>query len=105
MKKFISIFSIFLLLSFSTNTIKAAAQQKTFSEGFYSINDLDTMENVSYNVQNISEFKSFMLVFDNDQKIEQAIRLEPKSQKYALKPFKQGDRIVILGSGQLTFTT
>lgn len=103
MKKFITIFSIFLFLSFSMNTVTTAAQPKSFSEGFYSINDLGLMENVTYNVQNFSNFNGFIVVFDYDQKIQQALSLEPHSIKHPLKTIRNSDRIVILGQGQLTF--
>lgn len=103
MKKYITIFSIFLFLSFSANTIVTVAQPKRFKEGFYNINNLGLMENTSYNVQNISNFNGFLIVFDSEQKIQQAISLEPNSQKYPLKPIRNSDRIVILGQGELIF--
>lgn len=103
MKKFITIFSIFLFLSFNMNTINTIAQPKEFKEGFYSITDLGLMESVSYKVQNISNYKGFLIVFDSDQKIQQAISLEPHSQQYPLKPIGYEDRVVILGKGLLIF--
>jgi len=106
MKKFSVIFSIFLFLSFSINTIATTAQvqqPKRFKEGFYNISDLGLMENVSYNVQNVSNFKGFVVVFDSEQKIQQAISLEPHSQKHPLKTIGPDDRVVILGKGELTF--
>jgi len=106
MKKLSVIFSIFLFLSFSINTIAATAQvqqPKRFKEGFYSISDLGLMENVSYNVQNVSNFKGFVVVFDSEQKIQQAISLDPNSQKHPLKAIRNSDRVVILGQGELIF--
>lgn len=106
MKKFITIFSILLFLSFSINTITTLTQVtevKKFGEGFYNINDLGFMENVSYSVQNSSIFNEFLIVFDSDQKVQQAISLEPQSTRYPLKPMEYTDRIVILGRGELTF--
>jgi hypothetical protein len=106
LKRFISIFSIFLLLSFTINTAAVADinQPRTFKEGFYNIRDLGLMENVSYNVQNLSEYRGFMVVFDSEQKIQQDISLDPRSQKFPLKPSRNSDRIVILGQGALTFS-
>lgn len=107
MKKFLTIFSIFLFISFNINTISTVAQvhQSTrFKEGFYNINDLGLMENVSYNVQNISNYNGFLVVFDSDQKIQQAISLEPNSQKHPLKTISNSDRVVILGKGELIFS-
>jgi hypothetical protein len=103
MKKFFTIFSIFLFLLFSMNTITTVAQPKSFAEGFYNINDLGLQESVIYNVQNISDYNGFLVVFDSDQKIQQAISLEPHSSKHPLKTIRYDDRVVILGKGQLTF--
>lgn len=106
MKKFITVFSILLLLSFNVSTITTIAQvwqQKRFKEGFYSMSDLGLMENVAYNVQNISDYNGFVVVFDSDQKIQQAISLEPHSQKHPLKTIRNTDRVVILGRGELIF--
>ena len=106
MKKIFTIFSIFLFLSFCMNTTTTVAQVnpiKKFSEGFYNMNDLGLMENVIYNVQNVSDYNGFLVVFDSDQKIQQAISVEPHSSKHPLKNIRSDDRVVILGKGQLTF--
>jgi len=104
MKKFIAIFSIFLFLLFSTNTITSMAQPKEFSEGFYNITNLGLMENVTYTVQNTSNYKAFLIVFDSDQKIQQAISLDPRSGLHPLKSIRNTDRVVILGQGVLKFS-
>jgi len=101
MKKFALIFSFFLFLSFNINIITSFAQPTTtpsFSEGFYTINDLKLAPNSIYKVQNISPNKVFMIVFDDDQRIQQSIRLEPNSPKYYLKPFQYYYKIVILAA-------
>jgi len=103
LKKFISIFFIFLFLSLSINTTTTIAQEKRFKEGFYNITDLGLLENVSYKVQNVSDYNGFLVVFDSDQKIQQAISLEPHSIKHPLKTIRNTDRVVILGKGELTF--
>lgn len=103
MKKFNSIFFIFLFLSLSVNSITGFAQQKRFKEGFYSITDLELLENVTYNVQNVSDYNGFLIIFDSDQKIQQAISLEPHSIRHPLKTIRNTDRVVILGKGELIF--
>lgn len=108
MRKFIVIFSIFLFILLPLNpTISTAEvnQSAKFSEGFYNIKDIGLMENISYNVQNLSAYKTFFLTIDSDQKIQQLLSLEPHSQKYPLKPIKNGDRIIIIGKGALIFST
>lgn len=106
MKKLAIIFSIFLLLTFTINnlTVMADPDPQTFSEGFYSINDLKLMPNVSYKIKNVSSDKVFMIVFSGDQLIQQSIRLEPSSIEYVLKPMQYDDKIVVIGNGQLLFS-
>lgn len=65
--------------------------------------DLGLLENVSYNVENVSNYNGFIIVFDSDQKIQQAISLEPHSIKHPLKSIRNTDRVVILGNGELIF--
>lgn len=121
MKKAATIFSISLFLLLSLNTMSAVAlepekilktqetkdnvetTQRRFTEGFYNINDLGLMANVTYNVQNVSKYRGFLIVFDSDQKIQQAISLDPYSVQHPLKTMGYDDRIVILGSGELVF--
>lgn len=108
MKKLALIFSIFLFLSCNINTVTSFAQLTTtpsFSEGFYTITDLKLAPNAAYKIQNISPNKVFVIVFDDDQKIQQSIRLEPNSPKYSIKPLQFNYKVVILGNGQVTFTT
>lgn len=105
MKKFAIIFSIFLFLSFSMNTISAVAQPKTFSQGFYTLKDLNLMANTPYSIQNISPInKSFVIIFDSNQIIQQAVRLGPSSPKVPLMPLEYDFIIVVLGSGQLVMS-
>lgn len=121
MKKAATIFSISLFLLLSLNTMSAVAlepekilktqetkdnvenTQRRFTEGFYNINDLGLMANITYNVQNVSKYRGFLIVFDSDQKIQQAISLDPYSVQHPLKTMGYDDRIVILGSGELVF--
>lgn len=106
MKKLAIIFSIFLLLTFTINnlTVMADPDPQAFSEGFYSINDLKLMPNVSYKIKNVSSDKVFMIVFSGDQLIQQSIRLEPNSIEYVLKLMQYDDKIVVIGNGQLLFS-
>jgi hypothetical protein len=105
MRKFIAVLSIFLFLLFSMNTTTAIAQPKTFSQGFYTLKDLNLMANTPYSIQNISPiYKSFIIIFDSNQIIQQAVRLGPSSPKVPLIPFEYDYIIVVLGSGQLVMS-
>ena len=105
MKKFFTIFFVFLVLSFSINTITTVAQPKIFSEGFYYPKDLNIMENVNPTVQNVStKFESFMIIFDDKDRIQQAVRLKPNSPKHILLPVKNSYKVTIVGDGELSFS-
>ncbi len=104
MKRFIYIFLIFLFLSLRIITLNVFAQQTRFKKGFYNVKILGLMENVTYTVQNISNYNGFLIVFDSNQKIQQAVSLEPNSQKYTLKAISNDDRVVILGKGEFIFS-
>ncbi|MFL0164527.1 hypothetical protein [Candidatus Clostridium helianthi] len=105
MKKFISIFSIFLLLSFSINISAVIAQQKVYAQGIYTAKDLNLSPNISPKIQNVSQNATVTLViFDSNQLMQQAIRLKPQSQQYALLPIEYDYTFVIVGNGTLVFS-
>ncbi len=105
MKRFIIVFSIFLFLSISLNTLSAFAQPKSFSQGIYKLKDLGLMANTSYNVQNISTSSdSFMIIFDSTLRIQQSLHVVPDSPKYLLLPFQYDYLIAIIGNGKLVFS-
>ncbi len=106
MKKFIYLFFIFLFLSFIINTITTVAAPKSFSEGFYYAKDLNIMENVKYSVENISpSYDGYIIIFDDQQRVQQAVLLEPDSQKHILLPIKYNYKVVIVGQGEIIFST
>lgn len=105
MKKFIYIFFIFLFLSFTINTVATVAAPESFSEGFYYAKDLNIMENVKYCVENISpSYDGYIIIFDDQQRTQQAVRLEHNSQKHILLPIKYNYKVVIIGQGEITFS-
>ncbi|GEP62359.1 hypothetical protein CBE01nite_01270 [Clostridium beijerinckii] len=106
MKKFTFILSIILLITFNINktTATAASLPQNFSEGFYTISDLSIMQNVMYNVQNLSPNEVFMIIFDSNKRIQQSIRFEGHSMKYVLRPMKYDYKIIIIGDGSISFS-
>ncbi len=106
MRKLAILFSIFLFLSFSVNTLTVRAQPLNLklSEGVYSIRDLKLMENVTYDIQNSSAATVFMIRIDGNQEVMESRRLEPNSIKYNIGPFKLVDKIAILGPSTATIT-
>ncbi|WP_026889848.1 hypothetical protein [Clostridium beijerinckii] len=104
MKKSVIVFSIFLFMSFSMNLITSVAQTNTFSEGIYGIEGLKLIPNVPYKVRNVSGGKVFITILNEDLIMEQSIRFQPNSLQYVLNPMQYGYKIIIAGSGQLSFT-
>ena len=104
MKKFVLILSVFLLISFNINTVSTLAKtEETFSEGIYTITDLKLMANVPYKVKNVSGGEAFICILNGDLVLEQAIRFNPKSLQYVLNPMDYNYKIIIVGTGQLSF--
>lgn len=105
MKKLISISFIFLLLSFSINTIPAIAVPRTFTQGIYSVRDSNLLVGVNYTIQNISpNNKSLVIIIDSNQTVQELIRLEPNSPKYELKPLQSDYIVVIIGASNIVFS-
>lgn len=105
MKRFITVFFIFLFLLFSTSTFTTVAQPKIYSQGFYSMKDLGLLENVSYNVQNSEPYvKGLFIVTDNDQNIQQVIKIQPNSTKNPLIPLKNDYKFIVSGNVKLAFS-
>ncbi|WP_026889849.1 hypothetical protein [Clostridium beijerinckii] len=104
MKKFIIIFSIFLFLSFTMNTINVMAQPKTFSQGFYTMKDLGLIENVNYIVQNNEPYaEGLLFIIDSDKKVQQLVRIQPSSTRNPLIPLKADYKFIIYGNVLLAF--
>jgi len=104
MKKFISMLSIFLFLSFTLNTLTTLAQTKTYSQGFYTMNDLNFVENINYIVQNNEPYSGgLLIILDSNKKIKQLLDIEPSSIRNPIIPLKAEYRFVIYGDVHLTF--
>ena len=105
MKKFTALFLILLCLSFNIIIVTPVAAANVFKEGFYKVSDFNFSPNNTYNIQNISSDNGmYVLVFDNDQNLQQSIRLEPKSSKYKLVQLKSDHSIVIVGGGEVSIS-
>lgn len=107
MKKFISIFSIFLCISFTMNPITAITkpESQSFTQGLYNIKDTGLVTGSSYNIRNSSlSGKAVVIVFDGNQQMQEFIRLEPSSPNYILKPLDYGSIIIIVGGGSVMFS-
>jgi len=106
MKKFILIFSVFLFISFVMNTTITIAQPtQNFSEGFYHVETLKLVPNVSYNVRNVSASRVLMIIVDGNEVIQQLLRFESNSKQYVMIPLQFDYKIIIIGNGQLSFET
>lgn len=105
MKRFIAIFSIFLLLSLNINTINAFAQHKIFTQGLYNFKDTGLSIGSTYKIRNLSPTgKSVVIVFDSNQMMQEFIRLESNSPDYLIKPLDYGYIIIVVGGGSISFS-
>lgn len=103
MKKFFTTFLVALFLFF-TLTLSAAGQYKSFSQGMYHVLDAKLKPGINYKLRNLSNSKSLLLIIDNNQNIQQLIRLEPSSPEYILKPLNSNDIIILIGAATLEFS-
>lgn len=105
MKKFFILSFIFIFLSLYTNISISIAQATDFKEGFYRVDGVNFVADKAYIIQNNSfSDRSFVLVFDSNDTIQQAVRLIPQSTKYTLLPFKPNYKIVIVGNGNISIS-
>lgn len=104
MKKYVLIFSIFLFLSFSINTIVVSAVHfRTLSQGVYIVKD-NLLADVSYNIENTSSNnKAVIMVIDSNRTLQEYIILDPKVTHYNLKPLHLDDTVVIVGNADINF--
>jgi len=105
MKKFGTIFFIFLFLSFNIFIVPCMAAPTVIREGFHSMSDLNLAPNTVHTIQNTSPNEyAFAILFDSNQSAVQFIRLNPQSEKYILAPIQVGYEIVIVGNAEIAIT-
>lgn len=105
MKKFIIIFFIISFLSFNMLIIPSIAQPKVFSEGIYTIQNLNLSPYTTYTAKNISSNEyAYVIIFDTNQIVQQFIQLKPQSEEYNLLPIQLGYLIAIVGKGEVVIS-
>lgn len=102
MKKTFATFLIifFLFFNFSLN---AAGESKILTQGMFNVTEAKLQPGITYKIRNTSTSKSLLLIIDNNQSIQQLMRLESTSPEYILKPLNSSDLIVIIGAAKLEF--
>ena len=101
MRKFITMFSIFLFLLISLNTISAFAQQtKTLTQGIYNARDSNLLIGSPITVRMASpNDKAIIIVIDPEQTIHALVRLGPTIPQQVLPPLNYNYSLVIYGTG------
>lgn len=102
MKK-LTITSLILICLFLNvfNPISAFAVT-TFKEGIYKLSDFNVSSDIYYTIQNISSDSNvYVLIFDENQRQLQALRLLPNSQNYTVIKLEPKYRLVIIGNGEV----
>lgn len=104
MKKFTILFLIILCLSFNIISI-AALGESLLKEGLYKASDYNLSPDTTYTAQNVSSKDDvYMLILDDNNVVQQSLRLVPKSAKYNLSPIQPDYSIVIVGDGEVSIS-
>ena len=105
MKKSTILFVFFLWLTFNIIGLKPAfAGANTFKEGVYTLSDLSYSKDNIYTIQNISKDNMLVNILDENQVIQESIRIKPGVQKLDTVPIGPDYSIIILGKGEVYFT-
>jgi hypothetical protein len=104
MKKLTILFLILLCLSFNIFRI-AALGALLLKEGLYKASNYNLSPDTAYTAQNVSSKDDvYMLILDDNNVVQQSLRLIPKSAKYNLSPIQPGSSIVIVGGGEVSIS-
>ena len=106
MKRLTVLFLIFLSVTLNMIGWKSVfAITNTFTQGIYESSVLIPSKSNTYVFSNISLTDGvFLIILDENQVINHAIRLLPNSEKHITVPILPNYRILILGKGELYFT-
>ncbi|EKQ51579.1 MULTISPECIES: hypothetical protein [unclassified Clostridium] len=105
MRKFIITLCIFFSFSLCFPVISSMAQQQSFKQGIYKIQDLNLPQNNNYTLQNKSPTEyAIVIIFDANQIVQQLIQLPPLSNKYDLTPMLPGYEMIIVGKGDIVIS-
>ncbi|MDR3598316.1 hypothetical protein [Clostridium sp.] len=104
MKKF-TMLLILIVLSFNVLIAAPAFAVTNLKEGIYQLSNFNISPGNLYSIKNISTTdNAYVLLFDEDQRTLQAIRLGPNSENYKLLPLKPNYRILIIGNGEIVIS-
>jgi hypothetical protein len=105
MKKIIIIFSVFLFLSFSINTINVNAQTKTLKQGIYNAKDIGLLIHTPLTVTIDSpNSKAIIELVDSNQNIQELVRLNSDTPSHTIKPLDYDFSIIIFTPSSVTFS-
>ncbi|EKQ52553.1 MULTISPECIES: hypothetical protein [unclassified Clostridium] len=107
MKRFISIFLIFLFLSLSMNPINVFAenQSKTLKQGIYNARDTNLLIGTPITVKlTSSNDRAIIIIIDSDQTIEALVRLNSRISQQILPPLNYDSSIIIFTNGSVIFS-
>lgn len=104
MKRFVTVFSIFLFLTFNLNIRTAIAAPIVFKQGFYTVKESPLIANSTYKINTVSSIgDSLVIVLDSNKSMQQFLHLKPNSPEYIVGPLDYGNFIIVVG-GDVKFT-
>ena len=105
MKKHNMLFLLLICLTFNISTVSSAFAVNVFKEGVYKPDYFNYSSDTLYDVQNVSPKTSvYFAVFDENQVVLQALKLEPQSTIFNIPPLKPNYRIAVIGNGEVTIS-
>lgn len=105
MGKFTISFLVFLCISVNIIGLTPAfAADNIFKQGIYGFSDFNTSVSNSFTVSNPAPTTGmFLIIFDKNVNVLEAIRIVPNLEKFDLMPILPDYRILIIGKGELHF--
>jgi len=107
MKRFITILSIFLFISFSLNAVNVFAQTnpRTLTQGIYNARDAKLLIGAPVTARMKSPTdRAVIIVINSDQTIRALVRLTPQITQQILPPLDYDNSVIIFTNGSVVLS-
>ena len=105
MKKLTILAMMLICLSFNIVVATPISAATVLKEGVYKPTDINYSANATYTVQNVSpNISVYFALFDENQVVLQALKLDPKSPVFNIPPLQPNYRLAVIGDGEVTIS-